>query len=368
MNATRIALFTGAVAMVAAGGAQSAAHSVTPSIKFDLSGHLSIIYMNADDGNSTEHYIADNDASQTRLRVKGEGDIGGGLTAGGAIEFGISALSGSSTVSITDRDGTLSGNGSGINLRNTYLFFSGDFGTLTIGNTEGAADGTSEHDFSGTSVIAGYSASDIGANFQFQNNGTPATTAAGTPLTVARSFGIYDFENRHSVIRYVSPEFGGGMTAGVSYGHKEDADVIDMGFNGNFKLASGDIRVGVGYSEHDPTQAVPTNDTQIAGSVAFKMPSGFNVNARYDVREVGRDVETYNIKVGYITGPHSMFIGYGESSDRAQEGVDGSVLSLGYRYDVFTNMELYAGYNNFSVDGIAADDIRIISAGSRLKF
>ena len=369
MNATRIALFTGAVAMAAAGAAHSAAHSAPPAVNFDLSGHINITYMNADDGNSSENYIVDNDASQTRMRVKGSGDIGGGLTAGGMVEFGISALTGSSAVSIINRDG----NATGINLRYTYIFFGGDFGTITVGNTDGAADGASEHDFSGTSLTAGFSAADIGGGIQFQSNGaglTSGTDAAGNPnpLTVSRAYGINDFEGRHSVIRYNSPVFGGGMSAGLSYGHKDDVDVIDLGFNGDFKLGEGDLKAGIGYSD----QKITGDDTQIAGSVAFKMPSGFNVAARYDQRDANNvDSSTYNIKLGYIVGPHSMSIGYGEASDRQAEGVDGSVLSLGYHYDMFTNVELYAGYNNFSLDrttGGDADDVRVLAAGTRIKF
>ena len=360
MNATRIALFTGAVAMAAAGAAHSAAHSAPPAVNFDLSGHINITYMNADDGNSSENYIVDNDASQTRMRVKGSGDIGGGLTAGGMIEFGISALDTSRAVSIANRDP----GANGINLRHTYIFFGGDFGTLTVGNTDGAADGASEHDFSGTSLTAGYSAADIGGSFLFQNNGT------ATPISVGAAYGINDFEGRHNLIRYTSPVFGGGMTAGMSYGHKESGDVIDLGFNGDFKLAGGDLKAGIGYSDQSVVQG--DDDTQVAGSVAFKMPSGFNVAARYDTRDFeNRDTSTYNIKFGYAVGPHSMSIGYGEASDRQAEGVDGSVLSLGYHYDMFTNVELYAGYNNFSLEGSnapAADDVRILAAGTRIKF
>ena len=357
-----------------AGGAEcaahSAAHSAPPAVNFDLSGHINITYMNADDGNSSENYIVDNDASQTRMRVKGSGDIGGGLTAGGMIEFGISALDGSSAVSIANRDP----GATGINLRYTYIFFGGDFGTLTVGNTDGAADGASEHDFSGTSLTAGFSAADIGGGIQFQSNGVGLTSGVDAngnpdPLTVGRAYGINDFEGRHNVIRYNSPVFGGGMSAGMSYGHKESGDVIDLGFNGDFKLAGGDLKAGIGYS--DQSVVAGDDDTQVAGSVAFKMPSGFNVAARYDTRDFSnRDSSTYNIKFGYVVGPHSMSIGYGEASDRVADGVDGSVLSLGYHYDMFTNVELYAGYNNFSLDGTTADadDVRVIAAGTRIKF
>ena len=355
MNATRIALFTGAVAMAAAGAAHSAAHSAPPAIKFDLSGHINITYMNADDGNTSENFIVDNGASQTRMRVKGSGDIGGGLKAGGVVEFGISALNGSGSVTLANRNTTPNE----INLRHTYVFFGGDFGTVTVGKTDGAADGASEHDFSGTSLTAGFSAADIGGAVEFQNNG------AGTGITVGNAYGLNDFEGRHNLIRYTSPTFGGGMTAGVSYGHKENEDVIDLGINGDFKLAGGDLKAGIGYSD----QSVVGDDTHIAGSVAYKMPSGFNMAVRYDDRDAGgRDRSTYNIKLGYIVGPHAMSIGYGEASDRADTGVDGSVLSLGYHYDLATNVELYAGYNNFSVDGVTADDVRIIAAGTRVKF
>ena len=381
MNATRIALFTGAVAMAAAGAAHSAAHSAPPAIKFDLSGHINITYMNADDGNTSENFIVDNGASQTRMRVKGSGDIGGGLKAGGVVEFGISALDGSGSVTLANRNT----GANEINLRHTYVFFGGDFGTVTVGKTDGAADGASEHDFSGTSLTAGFSAADIGGGVLFQNNGsnlifdtdgdndtdglnntvTPATSNGSDTISVGNAYGLNDFEGRHNLIRYTSPTFGGGMTAGVSYGHKDNEDVIDLGINGNFKLAGGDLKAGIGYSD----QSVVGDDTQIAGSVAFKMPSGFNMAVRYDDRDNNnRNTSTYNIKLGYIVGPHSMSIGYGEASDRVADGVDASVLSLGYHYDLATNVELYAGYNNFSLDGVTADDVRIIAAGTRVKF
>ncbi len=343
-----------AAAVASALAMPMAAHAV----KYSASGQVNRAIMVADDGVDSDVLHVDGDASSTRFRFTGSEDIGNGLTAGVQLEMQVESNDSTSVTIRQDSD-----ENADLTLRHAQVYFSGDFGQLSLGQSSDALDGIAFADLN-NAWIAVENASDFGGGIEFRG-------AGGVGLGVTAGDVTPSFDGgRRDRVRYDTPAIG---PLSVAVSHATDSQVdIGAKLAGSFAAGAYDLRVG--WRNHDSGGA---DDGTIVGSAAFKFAQGTSIAAAYGEKsEVAgpgsADANYYYIKLGHDWGNNSVAVDYKSSEDNGGlSGVDGTSWGIGGVHTMpKAGVDLYAGYRFFELDvsGVSADDISVFFVGSRIKF
>jgi hypothetical protein len=322
------------------------------------SGQVNRAIMLADDGQSSESFFVDNQTSGTRFRFQGNQAITESTTAGVLFEVGFIS-NGSAEVSMEDRD-------TPAELRERFMevFIDHDLGKVTLGQGSGAADGGTEMDLSGTSLINYASTTDIGASFVYLDDGTPGPT-------IGQTANNFDFEGRYDRLRYDTPLFG-IATFAASFGTKADEDVAEIAARFTSELGGGGkIAAAVGASSHNLGGAEGDKQT-LGGSISWLAASGFNLTGTVSTRENDADLDASfsYFKIGYKFGKHALAVDFALTKDLEEEGDEAKMAGLGYVFTPIEWAEFYGGSKIHSLDrdGTDFDDISFVTGGARLKF
>jgi hypothetical protein len=242
------------------------------------------------------------------------------------------------------------------------LFFRGGWGTLRLGQGDGAANGAAEVDLSGTTVAHYASTPDVGGAFEYRTGGVFSGTSIGATLS------NQDFESRYDRLLYQSPSFSGFM-AEVSLGNKE-TDIVEVALRYSGKMAFGTLAGALGYSNEE---AAPggIDDETVGGSISWLHGSGFNLTFAHTTRDLpGRDGKFSYLKAGYKTGQHAFSLDYGMGDDQAIAGDEAKMYGIGYVFTPIAWAEIFGLFKVHSLDRSAAsvDDIQFFMVGSRIKF
>ena len=359
----RIAVISAAVA--AAWLAPSApACAQAQGLEVKLSGQVNRAVMNVDDGTKSNAFFVDNDNSGTRFRIAATAPLMPGLTVGGVFEPEFQSNA-SNEVSFEEPDVDPE-----LLERHMDVFFQGGWGKISLGQGDGAANGGTEVDLSGTAVAHWSGASLIGGAFGFRD-----PTGALTAATIGNTFSNQDFESRYDRVRYDTPSFG-GFRAAASLGTKDggrDARELALWYSGDMG-GLGRLAAALGWSNQQADVSVPTNveDEVIGGSVSWLHGSGLNLTFAHSQREASADRDrtfTY-AKVGYKFGKHAVSLDWGLGEDQRVAGEESDMIGVGYVWAPVAWAELYAAMKRHSLDltGVDADDINIIMVGTRVKF
>ena len=341
--------------------ALAAGTAAAQDIQVRLSGQVNRALMHVDDGAESDSFNVDNGNSSTRFRFNADGPAGAGRRAGILFEVQFPSNP-SGAVSFADRsiDAQLTE-------RHMDVFLTGGFGTVRLGQGDGAANGASEVDLSGTSLAHYSSSTDIGGAFQYRTGGALSGTSIGGSIS------NQDFASRYDRLLYQTPSFS-GFIGEVSWGHKED-DIAELALRYSGKIgALGTLAGAVGYSNtfssvDPPVQS--TDDKVIGGSVSWLHDSGFNLTFSHTSRDLsGRTGKFTYLKGGYKTGKHAVSVDYGMGDDQAASGDEATVFGIGYVFTPIAWAELFALYKVHSLDrpGVSLDDITVFMVGSRVKF
>lgn len=356
MSHKRIIPLAAAAALAALAG-PAPAQSPSQGIELRLSGQINRALMHVDDGADDEWFNVDNGNSSTRFRFNAEGPVAPGLKAG--ILFEVEYKSNpSSDVTFAQRSVSPS-----LNERHMDIFLTGGFGTLRLGQGDGAANGASEVDLSGTAVAHYAAAPDIGGAFEYRTGGA----LSGTSINA--SISNQDFESRYDRVLYQTPSFS-GFRAEVSWGHKQ-TDIVEAALRYSGKLgALGTLAAALGYSSEDAS-AGGTDDKVLGGSISWLHPTGFNLTYAHTARDLpGREGKFNYFKVGYQTGKHAMSVDYGMGDDQAASGDEAKVYGVAYVFTPVAWAEAFGLYKVHSLDrpGVSLEDIKFFMLGSRVKF
>ena len=338
-----------------AAGALLAGNATAQGIELRLSGQVNRALMHVDDGTDKEWFNVDNGNSSTRFRFNAEGPVMPGWRAGILFEAQYQSNP-SDGVSFLDRDLPAS-----LNERHMDVFVTGRWGTLRLGQGDGAANGAAEVDLSGTTVAHYSSSPDIGGAFEYR----AGTAFSGT--SIAASISNQDFESRYDRVLYQSPNLSGFIVE-VSSGHKE-ADIVEAALRYSAKIgALGQLAAALGWSRED---APGTDDEVLGGSVSWLHPSGFNLTFTHTARDLpGREGKFNYLKGGYKFGQHAVSVDYGMGDDQAAAGDEAKVYGIGYVFTPIAWAEVFALYKIHSLDrsGPALEDITFAMVGTRVKF
>ena len=332
--------------------------SQADNTEFTISGQLSRAITYADDGQNTDVLHVDNNNSGTRIRLKGKTDLNNGVTAGIYWETQYQDNS-SSSIGIDDKD-----NSSTFTSRMRELWFKGDWGTITLGQGNGAANGTSEVDYSGT-FLGDYSGNNLDDGLSFVD------MLSGPSVKNDTAFSNFDGLSRNDRLRYDLPAFG-PVALAVSAG--DERSEFALRYSSKF-ADGGKFGFAVGIVGQDDVATPANNFDQTGASASLLLANGFNITIHFGEKDLdiaGEDPTSTYIKVGKKIGVnHSVAVSFNSVDDLAATGDEAERTNVSYVYLMPDHgVELFGAYQIASLDRAGADfdDVTQISVGSRIKF
>jgi predicted porin len=347
-------------------------------------GQISRALLFADDGTQSKWFHVDNESSGTRFGFTGTAPVNPGLRAGFRIELDLQSNE-SQLVSFNPAAGTNSPAsnfpgttaGTGFSERHMDAWFEGGWGRVNMGQGDGAANGASESDLSGTGMANGIGVADLGGGFNYRNTTAPAATPPAMGPTIGSTINQQDFESRYDRLLYVTPNFS-GFRGQLSWGQSGNADVKEIGVFYGAKLGGlGELAAALGWSEQGAIVAGGTRDETMGGSVSWLHGSGLNLTYSFTTRDqpaaAGATVRdsTWNyFKVGFKRGMHAIGVDYAMGEDFAAVGDEATMYGIGYVFSPARWVDFTASYKIHSFDrsGFTYDDVTIASIGTRVRF
>ncbi len=391
-------------AALSAVGTAAVAQAPAPApVSVQLYGQVSRTLMFADDGRQSKWFHVDNEASGTRFGITGTGAVMPGLRAGFRIEYDaqsneaqrvtFSPQANSSNTSPQSSFSAADEDHGGWAERHMDAWIEGAWGRINIGQGDGASNGATESDLSGTGMANGIGVADIGGGINFINSATGARIS-----NVNATMNQQDFESRYDRLMYVTPTFA-GFRGQVSWGQKAAGQVTlvapanftaagqSVTANTDVKEASlwyggklgglGDIAAAIGWSERTADLPGGARDEYIGGSISWLAAFGLNLTASYSKRDLpvaagaaARDSTFMYFKVGYKFGTHAIAVDYATGEDFAAVNDEAKMYGIGYVWNPIRWLELYAAYKQHELDrpGVSTDDIKIGHIGTRVRF
>ena len=315
------------------------------ALDVSVSGHVNRAIRFADNGVNSDVQHVDGSASKSRFRFTAEGEVMAGLTAGAHIEYGSSNNPGGGLdVEMDDKKASF-------DARHALLYFSGDFGKITLGNAPSAGNGVMWTSHNGAWMGTEYSPD--------TNSGLGVMMTDGS----SSGYSVFSFfpsvnTPRMNTLRYDTPSIG-PITLSASI-QKEDATSHDWHFGASLShdVGAANVIAGLVYEE---------DVLGIAGGLAF--PNGTSVNAAWGSDDSGgQDFEDMYINVAHSMGSLSVAVDY-RSTENGMD-MEGRAVGLGAQYSLGGGVDVYAGFNNYSFDAPMKDfeDINAFHVGSRVRF
>ena len=323
------------------------------AVEFTISGQVNRLLMAVDNGDVDGIVHADNSNSGTRWRIKGQGDIGNGMTAGLYFENQLQSNPSSKvTAASLDSEGLPGdvGDGDHFSVRQANVWVKGDFGKVTIGQGDGASNGSAEADRSGTDVVQ-YSGS--------QNDLLGKIVFGNTVVIVDKVRSNFDGLGRNDNIRYDGGN--GAWTFSGSLGNGEEFELA-------VKYKAENLEVRAAYWDIADSSPTLTDVTGNAISASWGGKTGINLTGAFSGDDRTGDPENIYLKLGFKTGDGSAYaVDFSETTDLGAG--DANSISLAWVKNVMKGVEVYASYRIESLDNVpGADDITAFIGGARVKF
>ena len=378
LRKTQVAAAVGAALFVAGTTVQA---QTAPTVQ--VYGQVSRALLFADDGTQSKWFHVDNEASGTRFGITGTGQALPALRFGFRIEVDLQSnesqrVNFGASAPNSNFPGTTAN--AGWAERHMDAWVEGGWGRLNIGQGDGAANGATESDLSGTGLANGIGVADLGGGFAHR-------TSAGalTGNTIGGTINQQDFESRYDRLMYVTPSFG-GFRAQASWGQKNDSaastvntDVKELSLWYGAKMGGlGELAAAVGWSEQGAAAPGAEKDEVIGGSVSWLHGSGLNLTYAYSNRDnpvtagtATRDSTFNYFKVGFKRGQHAVGIDYAMGDDFTAVGDEAKMYGIGYVWSPVRWLEITASYKIHELETTALgslEDIKIGTIGTRVRF
>ncbi len=345
-------------------------------VRLQLYGQVNRAVMVADDGENSDYYFVDNDATSSRIGFLGDARVNDDITVGARMEFEYQSNP-SNTVNQKNK------NPDGASFDDRWVdaqITSKRFGKIYLGKGSTASDDTAEVDLSGTALVGYSSVEDMAGGIRFYDDNSETLSST----VVADAFENFDGLGRQNRIRYDTPNFK-GLT--LSLGALSDGGDVAL----KYAAAWGDdFKFAAAASYANPTATSDTIDNQYSGSASILHRSGlnFSVAGGYGDLESGltnpdgskRDDDPifYYAKLGFRTklfeaGETRFSVDYARNEDVDQDDDDATSAGVQIVQDMPNwGSEYYLGYRWHELDrgagNVDFEDVQSIMSGVRVKF
>ena len=262
-----------------------------------LSGHVSKMVLYWDDGVNDDVYVADNDESETRFRMRGSANLSPGWSTGFIIELGAVSAEASR---LDDRvDGAPNENADGVvRNRKASIFVKNDqLGKLTIGRDQPATDNLVLLTLVKNPIAD--ADTDNSRDFHLTRpQGTLGCNGAACRSAINQDVIVGNQDTRRgNILRYDTPSLF-GMVISASWGEDDLADVAIR-----YKKEWNSLRLiaGIGYSWE-------TDEREVAGATLVPCPgpglgAAACVSERVDLERLVGSGSVMHVPSGlYVTG------------------------------------------------------------------
>ena len=330
-------------------------------------GQVNLTFQSVDDGVESYDEFVDNSNSVSRVGLWIDVPVGEN-----ELRFNLETGLGLKNTADTSQDDDVDWiDWQRTDIRKLEVAFSGNFGTIWVGQGSMATDGAAEVDNSGTSVVGYVLLADTAGAFEFRDG----DDLSG--ITIGDAFKDFDGGRRFR-LRYDTPDFS-GFTLSAAYGEEvlatdNDTTYTDLAVRYGFENDVVGVDAALGYAWEDGEDE--TVEQVIASGSLMHMPTGLNLtlavgdnqssDASYGYAKLGwsGDVVRY--------GKTAVSVDYYDGSDFATSGSDSTSWGV-QAVQTFAelNLEAYVGYRVFSYEDDADTDYQDLSAllvGARWKF
>jgi predicted porin len=287
--------------------------------------------------------------SGSRFRFTGSEEMDNGNEVG--FRFEIQARS-----NTTGRvDGGTLDTDDGDDFRYQDLYLTADWGKISFGKGDGAANGGTEVDMSGTVLASSSNHQDNWGNFKI--------TAGGRAWKEV--FTMFDGLSRQNRVRYDTPNFGGFSFAGSI--NQGNASELAVQYKGD--LFGGKLGAAFFAATAPDIDATTDGNDITGGSASLLLKSGLNFTVAISESEpdVGAESDATTFKVGYKMGKHAFSIDVGEGENGA--GEEGDTSGFTWAYFPHPGVEVFAMVRELDSDGVAlSESVDLVAFGSRIKF
>jgi len=347
---------------------------------FKASGQVNRVIVSPDDDLGNEIQFLDNNMSGSRFRFTGTEDIGNDMKAGFRLEAQLQSnkSNGVNGGTFTDStSGNLGGKQDNIDLRYQDVYLSGAFGKVSLGKGDGAGNGTTEADLSGTDVVAASYSTDLYGGFVLLEGDTAATPAVAN-LKVGDVYDSVDAYSRVNRLRYDSNNFN-GFSFAASYGQQETVELAAKFAGGTDVKYEVQAFVGSRGENMSDEASLDYNkgDERMGISGSVLLSNG--LNATVSLSEQDQDQNTKEdrqnawLKLGYKMSKHAFSVDYGKTEDTIDSPAPATesttdTMALSYVFAPAKGVELYAEYREYNLDDNLGTDPEFYTVGSRVKF
>jgi predicted porin len=323
-----------------------------------ISGQVSRMVVAPDDAEGNEIQHQDIGWSGSRFRFTGSEEADNGLTWG--FRFEIQARNNNAG---TD-GGQLENNGDDQDNRYQDLYLSGNFGKVSFGKGDGASNGGTEVDMSGTALASSSNLQDNWGGYKITADTDPDPDNDNGKAWKS-VYTMFDGLSRQNRVRYDTPSFGGfSFAASLNQGN---ATELAVRYKGNF----GDHQFGAAaFVDQAPEVSSSVDGADITGgSASLLLKGGLNFTVAFSESDPdsGDKSDAQFFKVGYKMGKHAVAVDLAESENGA--GDEGESTGFTYAYFPHPGVELFAMVRELDSTGVAgAESVDLTSIGSRIKF
>jgi len=326
------------------------------AVKYKLSGQVNRAIVFMDDGEQSGVRHVDAGTSSSRIRLKGSQDIGNGMKAGFYWENDMRSNKSSGNTPEMNGDGA----DSAVGIRQSNVWFSGNWGKLTMGHTDGAGNGATENDWVPSGAYHGRTSFTGGMKWRTSGGLNP------TGLTEGSTFNEYDAFSRHDVIRYDSPKLGPAKIA-ASVGNDS---VWEVGLTSDANIGGGNLLFSAFYGE----DSQKGTDNRWGGSFRYRFSQGTKISGSYAENETvgGLNSDVFTVGIGHTWGNSTVSVHYSQASD-VTAGYDDEAWNIGFDHSLpKAKIDLYSAFFhtelNTPVGVKSVEDHNTFLVGARVKF
>jgi hypothetical protein len=371
-----VALGVAAAGQASADGHAKVVKNSQDKVSLRISGQINRAMHYTDDGHATRVSHVDSNYSSSRFRFHLAGKVNANLKVGATTEIAIDDARNGYDLEAPHGGRT----GTDLATRiNEIHFAHSQFGKLTMGAGNGAANGVMNTNVHGVSIaLPGGMGFLGGTGLKYRNSvagpdGTRQQTAAG----VLNTMGDLDFNSRRARLRYDTPNIM-GFVGSISHNTQQS---IEYALRYKGKIFDTNVQASAGMAQN--TAGLATEEmygAQISVGHSSGLGATFGctyqnsgASAENEADPAGCNVQGHFQRKFNEMGRTSLVVEYSQADDVNARGDIASAYGVTVKQDIdAAALDVFVKYSNYDLerDSVAGgiEDIDVFTVGSRIRF